>query len=211
MAEVETQGTGEIERIADRAGLEVLYTEEAKVRVTAVSALAERIRTVESLLERDGVEVRARRLFVHDRWDAKRRAGASANQSYSVRVTDLEVLNDLVADLVLTEPANLRGPFWDLADHADAVRAAQYEAVADARRRAEGYADALGTRLGPLVRLSDGRITPQPARFASLSHAREKATAARPDIADLSLEPQLVTVVTSCTTVWQLADQARRP
>jgi hypothetical protein len=206
MAEVETRGTGQVERIADRAVLQVFYTKRAKDRAGAVAALTERIRTVESLLERDGVQVRDRRLFVRDTWDAKRRSGADANQSYHVQITDLAVLNDLVSDLVLTEPANLRGPSWELADRADTVRQAQHEAVADARRRAEGYAEALGFRLGPLVRITDGPVNPQPAHFMANTRRSPADAAGRPDIADLSLEPQLVTVVSTCTTTWEIAD-----
>jgi uncharacterized protein YggE len=206
MAEVETHGTGQVERIADRAGLQVFYTEQAKDRASAVSTLTKRIGTVESMLERDGVQVRDRRLFVHDTWDVKRRSGAQANQSYLVRITALAVLNDLVADLVLTEPTNLRGPSWELADRDEAVRQAQQEAVADARRRAEGYVEALGRRLGPLLRITDGVAYPQPDRF-TMNAVRSPADAAvRPNIAELSLEPQLVTVVTTCTTAWEIAD-----
>ncbi|TVT52774.1 DUF541 domain-containing protein [Amycolatopsis rhizosphaerae] len=206
MAEVETQGSGQVERIADRALFRVVYTERAKDRAGAVTTLTKRIGPVESLLAGDGVQVRDRRLSVHDTWDVKRRSGAQADQSYLIRITDLAVLDDLVAGLVRTEPASLAGPSWELADRDDAMRQAQREAVAEARRRAEGYANALGRGLGPLLRLRDGLATGQPAPFGANRMPAPAGGAPRPDIAELSLEPQWVTVAATCTTTWELPD-----
>lgn len=205
MAEVRTQGTGQVEQIADRATVRVFYAEHARDRAGAVSALTDRIGAVESTLERDGVQVRDRRLSVHDHWDGKRKSGAQANQSYTLRVTDLTVLNDLIAALVVAEPANLAGPFWELADHDDAVRRAQRDAIANATRRAENYAEALGHRLGELLCVSDGPGNPQPARFAQAA-VHLSRSAARPDIAELSLEPELVAVTATCTMTWTIAE-----
>jgi hypothetical protein len=204
MAEVETQGMGQVERIADRAALQLSYVEQAKDRTSAASALANRVGAVESALARDGMQVRDRQLAVQDLWDGKRRAGARASQSYQVRITDLDVLNDVIAELMVTEPTTLRGPFWELAEQGDAVREAQRDAVRDAQRRAEGYAEVLGCRLGPLSRIVDSGIQGQPMRTASIGlsyGAREKA---RPDIAELSLEPQLVTVTATCKMTWEI-------
>lgn len=206
MAEVETSGTGQIERTADRAVLRVFYAEHAKDRASAVSALTKRVTTVESALDRDGVQVRERQLSVQDDWDGKRRSGAQATQSYTLRITDLTILNDLIADLVVLEPANLLGPSWELTDHDDAVREAQHAAVADATRRAENYVDALGRRLGQLLRINDGPGNPQPARFAAQAAVRLERSAHRPDIAELSLEPQPVVVTATCTMAWTITE-----
>ena len=204
MAEIETQGTGEVERVADRAGLHVSYTTQARDRTGAVTALTNRIGKVEPMLDRAGVQVRERQLFVHDVWDGKKRSGAQANQTYVLRVTDLAVLDDLVADLVVTEPANLHGPIWELADRDEAIRQAQRDAVADARHRAEGYVEALNARLGKLLRLTDGPAGPRPVRFAARAAFRGAEISMRPDIGELSLEPQLVTVTATCTMTWEI-------
>lgn len=198
MAEIQTQGTGEVERIADRASIQVSFARHGKDRASAVSALTERIGAVEVLLERDGVRVRGRRFSVQDRWEAKRRSGTVANQSYTVRVTDLTVLNELVADLVAAEPANLAGPYWELADHDEARLEAQSAAVADARRRAEGYVAALGRELGQLVRITDGMNGDGPV----VRNLAMSASAGRPDIAELSLEPEAIAVTARCTMTW---------
>ena len=194
---------GEVERIADRASIQVSFAHNGKDRTSAVAALSERVVAVEALLNRDGVRVRDRRLSVHDRWEGKRRAGAVANQSYTVRVTDLAVLNDLIADLVTVEPADLSGPSWELADHDEAQLEAQSAAVWDARRRAEGYVAALGRELGDLVRITDGATGHSPMAFGARTVAMG-ASMGRPDIAELSLEPQPVTVTAVCTMTWMI-------
>jgi uncharacterized protein YggE len=207
VAEVETQGTGEVEWTADRAGLQVFYAERAKDRAGAVSALTARVSAVESVLDRDGVLVRDRRLTVHDVWEGKRKSGAQASQAYTLRITDLTVLNDLIADLVVAEPVSLNGPSWELANHDGAVREAQRAAVADATRRAETYVDALGRRLGQLLRISDGPGNSQPIRFAArVAAVPLSGSAPRPDIAELSLEPEPVVVTATCTMTWTIAD-----
>lgn len=201
MAEIETHGTGQVERIADRAVIQLSFAQTGKDRTSAVSALTERIGAVEAVLGRDGVQVRDRRLSVHQ-WEGKGRAGAVAQQSYTVRISDLTALNDLIADLVTVEPSNLTGPYWELADHDGARLEAQRAAIADARGRAEGYAVALGRELGELVRITDSASNNGPVAVAlgGASPARERL-----NIAELSLEPEPVTVSAACTMIWTIA------
>jgi uncharacterized protein YggE len=103
--------------------------------------------------------------------------------------------------VVASEPATLNGPNWMLKDPDAARRTAQGRAVADARDRAEGYAAALGGRLGALLRLSeagDGGVEPRAFRMAAM-----RAEAA-PDVRELGLEPEPVRVTVRCTTNWEL-------
>ncbi|GGM47766.1 hypothetical protein GCM10012275_18530 [Longimycelium tulufanense] len=204
MAEVVTKGSGEVERIADRARLWVSFAATGNTRAEAVNALNARLADVETLLDTSAVEVRSRHLSVFENWQRRRMVGARAEQHYVLRVSDLTVLADLVSRLLTAEPASFNGPDWELSDDADAVRDAQREAVADARRRAEGYADALGTRLGPLLRLSDGYEGG--GGFAPMAAAAPRAHQESVDVSNLNLEPQLVTVSASCTTAWSLLD-----
>jgi uncharacterized protein len=202
MAELVTTGQGDVERTADQAGLVVRYAHRAKDRTSAVDGLAKRIGKVDPFLDRDGVTVRSRRLSVHDVWEGKRRTDAEATQVYSLLVTDITVLNELISDLVLTEPRQLDGPDWTLADRTTDYRAAQSAAVADARATAQGYADALGARLGQLVRLDD--TSPGQARPGAFYGMARTMSSQAPDVAALSLEPQQVTVSAMCSITWEL-------
>jgi uncharacterized protein YggE len=209
VAEVLTKGTGTVERIADRAQVDVSFETSGELRNEAVEALTSRVSTVEPLLDRPGIEVRSRQLSVHDNWDGNTKAGSRASQRYVLRVTDLAELDGLLAALVLAEPTWLNGPAWDLTDTKDAVFDAQQEAVADARLRAQGYAEALGRRLGPLVRLSDGDGGEQwqADAMATRSFAGYGGSPGVPvQVDQLGLEPQQITITVRCSATWSLLD-----
>ncbi|MBW4715579.1 SIMPL domain-containing protein [Saccharothrix obliqua] len=206
MAEVVTRGTGRVERTADRAEVQVNFETVGATRNAAVDELTRRVASVEPVLDRAGVEVRSRRLDVHDNWDGQRRAGSRASQQYVLRVHDLDRLDDLLSALVAAEPTWLNGPNWQLATDTEAVRAAQREAVADARRRAEGYAEALGARLGTLLKLSDGDGEPWEPSVGRSVAAYGGSVGDAPRMEELNLEAQQIVVTVRCTAAWSLLD-----
>lgn len=203
MTEVTTRGSGEVKHRADRATLSLRYSTTAADRTKAVEALTTKVGPVEQLLDRPGLRVRSRDLSVHDRWNGRRRSGSEADQRYELRVADFDILEDLIAALVTSEPAHLRGPDWELEDRSAATREAQHLAVMDARDRAEGYAVALGARLGRLVRLED-----EPHQQGTfVAGAVGYGGAPQGELLDLSalnLEPELISVTVACRAVWEL-------
>jgi hypothetical protein len=206
MAEVVTKGVGKVERTADRAEVHVSFETTGSTRNEAVDALTARIAAVEPAFERPGVEVRSRQLNVHDNWNGRRRSGSRAAQNYLVRINDIGVLDDVLAALVVAEPTWLNGPTWQLKDDADAVREAQREAVQDARRRAEGYTEALGARLGPLQRLTDGDAEVWAATESHRMMAAGGAPGVPPQMDQLNLEAQRIVVTVRCMASWTLLD-----
>ncbi|RKT51689.1 hypothetical protein C8E97_0171 [Saccharothrix australiensis] len=203
-----TKGTGKVERTADRAEVQVNFETVGATRNEAVELLNERVASVEPVLGRPGVEVRSRQLSVHDNWDGQQRAGSRASQQYVVRTDDLSQLDALLSALVAAEPTWLNGPQWQLARDAEAIREAQREAVADARRRAEGYAEALGARLGTLQRLSDGdgEVWAAEAAGGRALAAYGGAVGAPPQMDQFNLEAQQIVVTVRCTATWILLD-----
>ncbi|KAA2263465.1 SIMPL domain-containing protein [Solihabitans fulvus] len=206
MAEVVTTGTGEVERTADRAQLSVTFEATGTDRTDAVTQLSGKVAAVEELLDRSGVEVRSRRLAVYDNWAGDRRAGSRATQDYTLRITDPDALAELLARLIIAEPGWLNGPHWELSDKAEATREAQRLAVADARTRAQGYAMALGARLGPLSRLTDGTADQGGFNRSYAMAAAGPGGGGLPDTSQLNHVPQLVTVSVRCTAAWTLLD-----
>jgi len=82
------------------------------------------------------------------------------------------------------------------------MREAQRKAVEDARTRAQAYADALGGRLGALIRLADdGTEHPYPVPMAM---SAEGARMGVDSVRQLGLTPGTVTVRAVCTAVWAL-------
>jgi uncharacterized protein len=202
MPEVVTRGTGEHEVVADQAEIHVTFSAEAADRSTAVSRLGQRMAAVEPALAPDAVEERQRAVSVHTKWDDKRSAGCTAQELLVLRVSDLTVLDDLLAALFSAEPDSLSGPLWSIADESAAMREAQLKAVEDARTRAQAYADALGGHLGALIRLADdGAERPYPA---SMAMGTFSGGGGQDSVRQLGLTPGLITVRATCTAVWSL-------
>lgn len=112
----------------------------------------------------------------------ERVAGYVAETTFTVTVVDFAVLGDLLLRLADRDMVGLDGPFWALRPDSDAHRRARTEAVRDARRRAEEYAAAAGSRLTGLVEIADLGLsgpTAMPAAPAMLMR-----TAARDSVAD---------------------------
>jgi uncharacterized protein len=197
--EIVTEGTGWFEEAGDQAELDVTFTATGKTRSAAVRELGIRLRALDVPVIGAQV-IRHRRLRVHNEWKGNRVVGCRAAEDVALLVPDVAALEEVLGVLVGAEPTDLNGPRWILRDPAAAQREAQRRAVDDARVRAEGYATALGGRLGRLRRLSeapDHGGAPVAYRMA----ARE---AVAPDIRDLGLEPELVRVTARCTTSWVL-------
>jgi uncharacterized protein YggE len=197
--EIVTEGSGWYEQLGDRAELDVSFTAVARSRSDAVRDLGRRVAAAEPALTRPGLQVRHRRVRVHNEWRGNRLIGCRAGEDLALLVTDVAALDGLLSALVGAEPTDLQGPRWTLEDPAEALREAQKRAVADARTRAEGYAVALGGTLGSLLRLSEA---PEHAPMHRMAMAA--AESAGPDVRALGLEPEPVRVTARCTTTWAL-------
>lgn len=207
VTEVVTSGTGEYETTADQAEVGVSFEAHAADRASAVNLLARRMAEIEPTLVRDGVHLRQRSMHVGDRWNGRRRAGSSAQQYLRLRITALGMLDDLLADLFTAQPEGFDGPHWSLADETAAVREAQRRAVADARARAEVYAEAVGGRLGVLLRLADETAErPYPVHGARMLAAGVERGVGPDAVQQLGLVPEQVTARATCVTTWSLLD-----
>jgi len=199
VTEIVTEGSGWYEQLGDRAELDVSFTAVARTRSDAVRELGRRMAAAEPALTRPGLEVRHRRMRVHNEWRGNRVIGCRAAEDLALLVTDVGELDAVLSALIGAEPTGLHGPRWVLEDPAAALREAQQRAVADARTRAEGYAAALDASLGPLLKLSEA-----PEHAAPMAYRMAAAEAAGPDVRALGLEPEPVRVTARCTTTWTL-------
>jgi uncharacterized protein YggE len=200
--EIVTEGTGHHEEIADRAELELGFSAKGRSRAAAVTALGKLLAAAKPALDSPAVTVTHRRLWVHDEWRRGSRTGTCrADENLTLRVTDLDRLESVLGSLLAAEPSSFSGPTWILEDSDAALAAAQQDAVRDARRRAEGYAAALGGRLGALRRLTEADL-----RGAPMMAMRAAVAEGGPDVdvRDLELEPEPVRVTVRCTTTWVL-------
>lgn len=90
-------------------------------------------------------------------WDGRRQVsrGFQASVTTAVRLADAAALGPLLARAVAEVEPQVSGPTWRLAPDNPARLEACRLAVADARRRAQAYVEALGAALGPVVALAE--------------------------------------------------------
>jgi uncharacterized protein YggE len=86
-------------------------------------------------------------------WDGNRQVsrGYRASLTTAVRLTDAAALGPLLARAVAEVEPEVSGPTWQLAPDNPARLEACRLAVADARRRAQAFVEALGAGLGTVV------------------------------------------------------------
>lgn len=169
-------GEGRAEAVPDMATITLGMTAEAPTAAEALRETSAAIAAALMALDAAGIAPRDRQttgLSLSPVWDHGRNTnrppqiiGYRASNGLSVRVRELSALGELL-DLVVADGANqLAGLTFSLSDPVPAMDEARRNAVADARRKAELYAEAAGVTLGPLLRLSEtGAVTPRPMQM----------------------------------------------
>lgn len=172
MPTVTTLGRGIATCSPDELEMTVILSVLAAAPDEALDQVAARDATLSSLLDELGVPSADRttiRATVTEetRYDrqaeAEVRVGYRASAETRVRLHDQGVAGRLMREATGRIDAQVRGPWWRIAPEDPARLEACRLAVADARRRAEAYADAAGLALSALVRLVDsGARGPEP-------------------------------------------------
>uniref|UniRef100_UPI000CD4C1A7 SIMPL domain-containing protein n=1 Tax=Streptomyces sp. SM11 TaxID=565557 RepID=UPI000CD4C1A7 len=109
-------------------------------------------------------------------------------------LSDFTTLGEIFARLADQDLTRIDGPWWALRPTSPVHAAARRQAVQEALQRAREYAEALDTRLGALLELSDTgtHVGPRTTRAAFSAHAVPFAAAgaeAATDAAPVDLEP----------------------
>ena len=127
----------------------------------------------------------------------ERVTGYLAGVDLTVTVVDFAVLGDLLLRLADRGMVALQGPFWALRTESAAYRRVRAEAVRDARRRAEEYAEAAGARLTGLVEIADTGLSRAEVGAVPLAAAAPFGARAAGSVADevsFDVQPVLQTV-----------------
>jgi uncharacterized protein YggE len=160
MATIVVRGRGSASGRPDEA---VVMLEVAAVREAAAEAfadVAERSAALEQVCDEFEIAEEARStagiaVYEHHDYDGEggTRTRQRAANRLTLRLADPEPLPALLKAAVERAGAHVQGPWWQLADDNPAVAEARRLAAADARRRAEAYAGALGLRLGAVEKV----------------------------------------------------------
>ncbi|MFJ4967369.1 SIMPL domain-containing protein [Streptomyces sp. NPDC088755] len=111
---------------------------------------------------------------------------------HTVTLADFTTLGELTARLADHELTRIDGPWWSLRPTSPHHATARRQAVREALQRAREYADALDTRLGALLELSDTGTHHSPLGRAAFAQAMPYGAAgaeAAGDAAPIDLEP----------------------
>jgi uncharacterized protein YggE len=102
--------------------------------------------------------------------------GHRATAVLAVRLADNELVGRLVTRAVTELGAAVSGPVWSVSASNPARLEAARQAAADARRRAQAYAEGIDATLGPVLSLSEADEThPRPRRGRMIAVAASSA------------------------------------
>jgi uncharacterized protein YggE len=160
----------EVDALADAADGALA---EVTARSRDVEAVLDELEVPKEKRSTSGVSVREE----FDYADGKQvRRGFRAQNLVTVRLADPSTAGRLIEEAVGRAKASVRGPSWWIAPDNPARLEACRAAAAEASRKAEAYAQALGLRLGPVLEVREPSAGPVPlprpaARAIALSAA----------------------------------------
>jgi len=139
-------------------GLGVQHRSDAAAE--ALNETARKAQQLESLFRELGIEeeewvASSVMLREWDEWDESSRRevrqGYLASSRVDVRLSDTSPLGNLLAEAAARVDASVDGPRWEIRPENPAHDEARGRAMADARRRADAYAQAAGLTLGEVL------------------------------------------------------------
>jgi uncharacterized protein YggE len=159
---ITVRGIATIRTEPDEASLVLTLNALEDTPGAALSEVAVRSNALAALLDELGVGKSDRTttgITVEEEWDhtdkGRRSLGHRAVSRLSVRLADPELIGRLVTKATTDLAAVVNGPHWVISlDNPVRLEAARL-AAADARRRAEAYAEGIGATLGRLIGLRE--------------------------------------------------------
>ncbi|HEY2008401.1 MAG TPA: SIMPL domain-containing protein [Rhizomicrobium sp.] len=196
-------GHGEIKTVSDIATINAGVTTNAPTAAAALSANSARMNQVFSALKKLGVPERAVQTAGFsvspqytngDGNNPRRLTGYQVSNDVRVRLEDVARVGATLDMLVDAGANQLNGVSFDIANPAPALEKARTQAIADARARAQTYAQAAGVTLGPIISISEGasEAVPRPMfRVMAMS-------------APTPIAPGEQSVTADVTVVWEI-------
>lgn len=186
VARLSVSGEGEARAVPDMATVTLgvmAEAESAEAALDQTSEVAARILERLAGFEIEERDVQTSNLSLNPVYSDRRNSdgppeirGFRASNTLSVRVRDLDRLGEVLGAVTGDGANQLSGLSFGVADPEPLLEAARREAVADARARAELYAEAAGVTLGRVLSLSEqGGGYPGPVPMAELRMAADGA------------------------------------
>ncbi len=196
-------GHGEIKAAPDTATINAGVTSNAATAAMALSANSARMTQVFDALRKLGIadrDIQTSGFSVSPQYtngdnnNPRRLTGYMVSNDVNVRLEDVTRTGAVLDTLVGAGANQMNGIGFAIANPAPVLEKARSQAIADARARAQTYAQAAGVTLGPIVSISEGggETAPRPM-------FRMMAMAAPTPIA-----PGEQSVTADVTVVWEI-------
>jgi uncharacterized protein YggE len=165
-------GHGEIKAIPDIAIVNAGVTTNAPTAAAALAANSARMNQVFAALKKLGVpdrDIQTAGLSMSPQYtngdnnNPRRLTGYQVNNELSVRLEDVTKVGSTLDTLIGAGANQMNSIGFDIANPAPLLEKARTQAIADARARAQTYAQAAGVTLGSIASISEGSgETPRP-------------------------------------------------
>lgn len=204
--QITVTGTAEVSAVPDMAILDLGTTLRADTAAKALSGASETTAGLLAAVAEAGIaeaDVQTRRAALRPVFERSQSGQTSAlpvayeaQSLLSVKLRDLSALGGLYAAAAQAGATEFNGPRFTLSDPATALAEARAAAMADARLRADTFAQAAGLTVGPVVSISEpgGRGGPMPMRAAMM------------DEGAMPVAPGSVSVSAQITVVYALTE-----
>jgi uncharacterized protein YggE len=153
----------------------------------ALADVSARAKRVTAMLDDLGIAKRDRSttgVTVSEEFDhttsGRRSLGHRAAASTSVRLTDPELIGQIITRATTELQATIDGPRWQIAADNPIRLDVAHAAAADGRRKAQAFAAGVGAKLGGLIRLSEPAADLPAAHVQSAGFRLASAAAAGP-------------------------------
>jgi uncharacterized protein len=206
---VTAYGAASVKAVPDLARIRFKVVRLEQTAAKAFGAAGSGVGSVREALRRHAIPdaaVSGSRLTLRTEWSyggGKRTfLGYQCEAGFAVESTDLERVQQLLIDLVTAGANEIEDLAFDVRTKPQLRAAARREAIGAARRKAEVYAEAAGSRLGPLLHIED--VNPEQLRL-------ERGHAAMSDSADEDFAPGQVVVSAAVILGYAIASTEHAP
>jgi len=199
--QVTVVGSGEVQGTPDTVTADVGIEVSAPDVTTAMNQTNERQRAVIGALTADGVDdkdISTTAVNLQPQYgDNSVVTGYRATNNINVKIRQLDNASRALAAIVDSggNATRINSVSFSIADDSTLVRDARARAFADAKGRAQQYAELSGMSLGRIISISEAAGSTPPQPFPVPAQAK---------VADVPLQPGQQTVSFSVTAVWEL-------
>ncbi len=213
-AGISVNGEGEVTVPADMATVTLGVRNESETTGEAIDAVAIATAGIMAVLEAAAIppaDIQTGRVNMSPRYaqtmlgatDYSQIEGYTASSTISVDVHDLTGLGGLISDMVAGGANTVNGVTFGLDDPSALMDDARMAAVADARHRAEVYAEAAGVSLGDVLYISEDSFGDYMPVMSPMAESRMTLSSA-PQY-DIPLSPGDITVRANVSILFGIA------